>query len=468
MQIPILSGIYSNSQGDFRTSYPRNYVPVPKKTGISEGYIKPSEGIVQFGPTNGPGIDRGGINWNNECYRVMGSKLVKVDSLGTITIIGDVGNGSNVSFDYSFDYLAVASNKNLFLYNGATLTQVTDADLGDVIDIIFVDGYFMTTDGEFLVVNELNDPFAVNPLKYGTSEIDPDPVVALKKINNEPHAINRYTIEAYQNIGGDFFPFQRIQGAQIEKGAIGTNAVCIFSDRLAFVGGGRNESLAVYVGLNSQVIKISSREIDIILTEYDLSILEDITIESRVIDGHDFLYIHLPNRSLVYDINASSQLEIPVWHILTSGLEDFGTYRARNFVFCYNKWITGDPTSSYLGAMKWDLSTHFGEAVAWEFGVQMIYNVGKGVIFNSLELIGLPGRVNVSDDPVISTEYSLDGQSWSMPKQISAGKIGATTKRIVWFRQGKMRNYRTQRFRGVSDSHMSIARLEAEIEPLYA
>jgi len=34
MQIPILSGVYANQAADFRTSYPRNMIPVPKKTGI--------------------------------------------------------------------------------------------------------------------------------------------------------------------------------------------------------------------------------------------------------------------------------------------------------------------------------------------------------------------------------------------------------------------------------------------------
>jgi hypothetical protein len=36
----------------------------------------------------------------------------------------------------------------------------------------------------------------------------------------------------------------------------------------------------------------------------------------------------------------------------------------------------------------------------------------------------------------------------------------------VWFQQGHMRNWRIQRFRGSSDAHISIARLEAQLEPL--
>jgi hypothetical protein len=65
MQIPILNGIYADAAPDFRTSYPKNLVPVPKQTGISAGYLRPADGVVEAG--TGPGVGRGGINWNGVC-----------------------------------------------------------------------------------------------------------------------------------------------------------------------------------------------------------------------------------------------------------------------------------------------------------------------------------------------------------------------------------------------------------------
>jgi hypothetical protein len=69
-------------------------------------------------------------------------------------------------------------------------------------------------------------------------------------------------------------------------------------------------------------------------------------------------------------------------------------------------------------------------------------------------------------NPKISTSYSLDGKSWSQDKFISVGGIGNTAKRLAWFQQGHMRNWRIQRFRGDSDAHVSFVRLEAQIEAL--
>ena len=85
---------------------------------------------------------------------------------------------------------------------------------------------------------------------------------------------------------------------------------------------------------------------------------------------------------------------------------------------------------------------------------------------HELELVALPGRVALGADPVIWTSYSLDGETWSQERATPAGRQGQRLQRIAWRRQGKMRQYRMQRFRGTSDAHLSIARLEAEIEAL--
>jgi hypothetical protein len=46
------------------------------------------------------------------------------------------------------------------------------------------------------------------------------------------------------------------------------------------------------------------------------------------------------------------------------------------------------------------------------------------------------------------------------------GKVGNTTKRVQWRQMGFMQAWRAQRFQSDSDAHVSIARLEATLEPL--
>ena len=466
MQIPILNGIYTDQSPDFRTAYPRNLVPVPKSQGISKGYLRPADGITLLG--TGPGPTRAAIVWDGVHYRVMGTKLVLIGADGVVVVLGDVGGSGPASMDYSFDVLGIVSGGRLHYWDGDTLTRVKDSDIGMVIDAIWVDGYWMTTDGTSLVVTELNDRYSVNPLKYGSSEADPDPILSLKKLRGEVYALNRYTVEVFQNVGGEGFPFQRIDGAMVPRGAIGTHAACLYAETIAFLGSGRNEAPSVYLVNSGSTAKIGTREIDRILAGYTEAQLSGAVLESRVDSAHQHLMIHLPDQTLVYDAAATAVVGEHVWFPLTSSVVGLGQYQARDFLWFGGRWVVGDPASNRLGVMTSDISTHYGEVIGWDFSTQILYNEGQGAVMHELELVGLPGRVPLGADPVIWTSYTLDGQTWSQERPTPAGKQGERAKRIAWRRQGSFRNYRIQRFRGTSDAHIAFARLEAKIEPLGA
>ena len=141
-------------------------------------------------------------------------------------------------------------------------------------------------------------------------------------------------------------------------------------------------------------------------------------------------------------------------------------YRGVDVIWCYDDWQVGDIESFDLGVLTDDVSTQFGDHVPWEFSTGIVYNGSKGAIIHSLELVSLTGRGTFGVDPVISTSYSLDGRTWSQERSVEVGTLGDRLKRVIWRRQGKMRNYRMQRFRGDSKAYMAVARLEAVLEAL--
>lgn len=467
-QVPILSGITADEVGDFRTSYPRNLVPVPLTQGISQGYLRPADGIKTFATGLGP--DRGGIRWNDRCYRVSGTRLVRVDSDGTVADLGDVGAGDQARLDYSFDRLAVASGGRLYYLTGGVLAQVTDPDLGACYSVVWEAGYFFTTDGTSIVQTDLTDPTSVNPLHYGSSEGDPDPVVAMDKLNREVYALNRFSIEAFQNVGGTGFVLQRIDSATVSRGVIGPSAYCKLADTFFFLGGGRAgqsiEPPSVWVMTPGSSQQVATREIDTILRSYSEAELSKVVMEPRVEKGHQAIYIHLPDQCLVYDLGASKVAQQPVWYTLDSGVLSKAQYRARGMVWCYDRWIVGDPTSSAIGELTQTTMEHFGAVIGWQFGTLAIYAEGNDGIVLEMELVGLPGRVDFGKDPVIWTSYSLDGETWSQEHAISAGKQGERMKRLLWRPQNLIQSYRMQKFRGTSDARVSFASLRMEIEPL--
>jgi len=357
MQVPILSGIATDETANIIDSYPINMIPVAMASGISAGYLRTADGAESLGTSSG--TPRGGINWNGELYRVSGTKLVKVAFNGVEIVLGDVGSGGKVTLGYSADRLAVASGGDLFYWDGAVLTQVVDPDLGTCLSFIWVDGYFVSTDGEYLVVTELNDPTLVNPLKYGSSEIDPDPIITVLKARNEVIAVNRYTIEFFNNVGGSLFPFQRIEGAQLQKGALGLHCACTFADSVAFLGSGRNETPAIYMGMNGSLQKISTAAIDTLLAAYGEIDLATVILESHNHQSHQQLRVRLPDRTLAFDLDASQSASSISWFVLTSAAIGFSSYRIVDHVWCYDQWNVCDSVTEDYGVMLNDSALHF-------------------------------------------------------------------------------------------------------------
>ena len=465
MQVPIINGIYTDVTADYRTSYPLNLVPVPKQNGIAAGYLKKADGIELFCGQEKGGTDRGGINWNGVCYRVIGTTLWQVSEQGVCTDIGAVTGSEQCSFAYSFDRLGIASGGKLYYLQDDELTQVTNENIGTVLDVEWIDGYFITTDGEFIVQTELNDPTQVNPTKYGSSEADPDPIVGLMKVRNELVVFNRYTIEVFDNTGNAGFAFSRIDGAMMTKGLISTHGKCLFVDSFAMVGSGKNEPCSVYLGANGRLTPIATREIEIILSEYSDAELSKIVLEAKMQDMHQHLYLHLPDKTMVYDFAASQVMQQPVWFELSSSSDGKGAYRAINHVWCYNKWIVGDRFNSNIGTLTNKLSSHYGEAVAWQINTTFLYNGGQSGQIKSIELVGLTGRIVDDKNPQVFLSWTKDGLLWSNERLHRQGMRGQYQKRIIWLRAiGMFRQMVGLKFRGCDDSLASFTAVEVDVE----
>jgi hypothetical protein len=465
VQIPLLRGIVTDTNADFGTSLPVNLVPVPKQTGISNGYLRAAPGLSAI--AEGPGQDRGGISWQGGCYRVMGSDLIRVDAT-SISHIGAVATPTNfAAMDYSTDRLCIVSGgEAVYLLQDGTIAPITDPDLGAPIDVIWVDNYFMFTDGTFIYVTDLNDPLSVDPTKYAASEIDPDAVMGLEKYRNEVHVFNRYTIEIFDNIGGSGFPFTRLPGGLIPKGCVGTHAKCLFAETLAWLGSGRNEANSVYVANGSSAVKVATREVEQRIGRYTDGELATVLVEAKADRLHQHLYVHLPGETLVYDAAASAAAGEPVWFVMSSGDSGINAYRGRGFVYLDGQWLVGDAQSRQVGRVDDSVTTQFGEMTGWQFDTMLLYNDSKGAQVHALELVGALGRGPVGETPTVFTSYTVDGLNWSQERQASMGARGNTQQRVVWRRQGHFFGFRGQRFRGANTTPVSWARLEAEIEPL--
>lgn len=459
MKIPLMSGVYTTGQGDFAVSYPLNLEPVAQDTNIAKGYLRPASGVVTV--AQGPGRDRGGIDWRGACFRVMGSRLVSIDGGDTVQDIGDVGTGGTVTIDYSFTQLAINSGDRLYYYDGSALTQVTNVNLGSVLDMIWVDGYFMTTDGNFVIVTELADPFTIKPLKYGSAEEDTDPITGLLRYRGEVYVFGRHSIQVFGNVGGNGFPFQNRRGAGISVGCVGARAKCLYGDTFAFVGSAENEALGVYLAAPGNASKISTRRIDDELAK--VANPSSIEVENRTYRDEQRLLVHLPDSTWVYCAEASRKTGEKVWYQASSG-DDL--YRPRNAILSNGRWLVGDASSNAIGRLDDGVMGHFGVNVPWQFETTLIYNEARGGIIHNVELIGATGAAAAGGGSSAMLSFTNDGQTWSAERSVVTGRAGQRTGRVAWRPHRRFRRFTGMRLRGLDTALPTWTALEAEVEGL--
>lgn len=477
MDIPIIAGTYVDANASLRVAQPVNMQPVPGQGSTNPGYMRPCEGIVAFG-AGGPGIDRGGIVWEVDGlhYRVMGASLVTVSATGVVSVVSATalpGTGP-VRLDFSFTLLGVLAGGFLFFWDGANLTKVTDVNVpASLIDMVWVDSYWMVTDGAIAAVSNIGAPTTFNLLKY-TGLNNPDTIRCLLKVNGQVQIVSNNEIDPLQNVGGQLFPFSFVLPGVITKGTVGLRAACVFQSTLggvivgtvAFIGNGRNEAPSVYLGINAQAIRIADAEVDELLMSYTPAQLATVILEPMVHRGAQFLIIRLPDRAIVYDAIASAVAQSPVWHIRVTTLDGFAQYRASFATLAYGAWVVGDPLSNALGVLSTSDSSHWGQANRWELNTPLLDNDGKSANISEMELSTLKGAVPAGVEPRVSLSWTEDGVTWSQDRAVKSGKLGERKKRLVWFDLGEWREFRSYRIRGDSNSRLSARKLRAELQPL--
>lgn len=452
MQVPVQTGV-KLQDGSFVTSYPINLEHQIEDTGVSQGQLVYTRGASVL--ATGPGICRGGIYWDGLEYRVMGTKLVSIEG-STITELGDVGGSSPVRMDYGNERLAIVSDGRAFYWDKSDLTEITDSDLGQVLDVTWIDGYFVFTDGEFSIATSLIDPTDIDPGRYGTAESDPDPMTGVEKLNEELLLFSRHTIETQRNVGSVPYPFATVRGATIPFGCVSANAKVEVAGTIAFVGGAREEPLRVYVIAGGTARRISDRAIESLLVGIEDS---EVELEARNLDDDEHLVVHTPNGSASIKIETALANQAQLWNFLHSGR--FGPYRPRYAVFDGRRHTVGDLQSNALGLLSLEEGAHFGQITDWQFDVGLLYNEGTGLV---LEEIELSGQFPLDRKSAVFLCVTRDGEVWS--REISKQISGRREERCIWRPSVRMPAISGARFRG--NDRASIARCEINGEALSA
>jgi len=447
--LPIANGYYQSDSLPISAQECINLYPnIAQAPALNQETLFGTPGLVQVASASEIDTCRGAHEMNGVPYFVIGGHLYSMDSDYALTQIDVIAGTGRVSMaDNGTQLLVLVPGGNGYIYNHSTDTfaQITDADFtanGNPQQVVFIDGYFcLTTDSKKFIVSALNDGLSYNALDFGTAESDPDEIVAPIVFKNQLFIGGSQTIEAFQNIGGADFPFQRT-GLFLSKGISSPFSIQSIQDTFVFVGAGANESPAIWALSGNSVAKISTTAIDKELSALTESQVADIYSWAYAEKGAYFVGFALPGTTLVYDTISQR------WHERKSYVDgSLGAYRVNALVRAYNQLWAGDLVDGRIGRLSQEVYTEYGTEIRRSIVTQPFQNNMESFVLPELELTVESGVGN-SDamDPKVGLERSTDGKLWSDARYRSIGKTGEYNRRVIWNRNGRASRFELFRF----------------------
>lgn len=363
------------------------------------------------------------------------------------------GGGTGATFNLTWTSLG-----NFILVNMANSAGITP-----IVDACFMAGYVMVTDGVDVWCSSLTN-LTFFPGFFGSAEYDPDGINAIYKLNNQLYIHGQYTTQTMANTGGNNFPFTAQQSYTFDIGCVSRQTMCSYNRSLAWIGGGRNMPNGVWWLNGNAPNKISSAAVDYELSKLTAAQVAVVTLEAISFEDSELLYVHLPDKTLVFDAIASVALGLKFWTQLNSGASNDTFYRARNFVRFNGMWACGDLADNRVGFLDSATGGHYGAPVLHRTSSPMVMLPLASAGLRSVELKCVTGQSG--DTSRIAMTYSSDGIRWSQTRYTMAVTRGGYSKRIRWLPGGLTRNKLQVRIEHVTTQHVSWFGVDVELEPL--
>lgn len=203
--------------------------------------------------------------------------------------------------------IVLKSTKNMYYYNGTTLTKVTDADYPatTVPGVVYLDGtYYVMTPEAKIYGSAIDDPTTWTALNVIVAQSETDGGVAIAKHVNYVVVFGAWSIEFFYNAGNPTgSPLSRADSSLQLVGCASGTSVTSMSGTLFFIGVTKQRGRSVYI-LNGTVAEpISPTYVDRILNADDMA---DVFAFCIRIDGHSYYVVTLGTLgvTLFYDITT--------------------------------------------------------------------------------------------------------------------------------------------------------------------
>lgn len=356
-----------------------------------------------------------------------GSKLYRVDTNKTATLIGDIGVVSsvqNIDIEANAQSIVVVNAPNAFYYDGTTFGQITDPDFTSrgAGDVEFIDDWLLFREpnsGRFFGA-DLGSPNSFDSLNFATAEGAPDNLVGLKVDHRQAILPGETTVELWEDVGGSGFPFQRSVNGFLEIGCLNGRTMVKCDNSVFWLA--NDYTVRRLDGISPS--KISQEGIE---QKLRIATVSQAVAWSYTVEGHVCYVLVVPEGTFVYDCTSKE------WHERGSYGYDF--WRAQTHAQFAGLELVGDPLSNQIGYLDPTVYSEWNTELIMQWTYQPIYASAQRAFHQRLEIIvqtGVGTATGQGVDPQLMLECSDDGGiSWEPVENLSLGAQGATQTPVV-------------------------------------
>ncbi len=422
--------------------------PQDAKTPIA---VFQSPGITSFASL-GNGPIRALNTMNGVLYALSGGTFYSVDKNGVGTALGGQVSGTGyVPTSNNGTQVMLVNGTNGYVWAQSTGFQVvTDANFHAASAITFFDNVFVLnniSNNQWFISNSL-DGTTYDGLAFASAEVSPGFVLGI--VNQQENLLLFCTnhTETWYDAGTPIFPFQRIDGATVERGCAAGQTAVKEDNSVFFLG----DDLIFYRLDNFIPKRVSTHAEEDTWRSY--TVVSDAYSFSFTYEGHKFIVLTFPsaNATWIFDIATS------MWHIRNSRDQfgnSYGRWRATCVANCYNKILVGDAYSGQIGFLDKTVFTEYGvlNSMISSMVSPSINEDRKRIYHSNFELDMETGVGNdLKPNPQVMLDWSDDGgRTFTIPQTWRAlGKVGTYKTRVRW--PGVLGQSRDRRYRvSISD-----------------
>jgi hypothetical protein len=228
----------------------------------------------------------------------------------TSTISAISGPASSLVITLATGITGQATAGAIAVVPSVVLGQITAPAFMPANSVIYFDDYFIFdaagTNQFFL--SALGDGTQYNGLDFASAQADPDLVVAVANYHEQLLIFGEKTVEVWYDAGSANFPFQRFDGAFIQRGCASPRSIVKEDNTIFWLG----EDGIFYRLEGYTPVRISTFGMEHLWAQYPT--ITDCAAFVVYMEGHKFIFLNFLSGNQTWCYDVSSGKEKPLWH----------------------------------------------------------------------------------------------------------------------------------------------------------